>query len=287
MKKLLVIIFLLFGNLLAIAQYNIQDSLAVVKSHWKTTKFKGKISTKSIHFNKCELFGANQSVNMIEIAPNSPYKFDLAYQAKELITLDSFVNIHQAVAGINGNFFDVKNGGSMDFIRSNKEIISVNAIYKSGSRAEHQKSAILFNNNKLSISQWNGDEKWEFDLKGEDVMLTGPLLRIDNKDAVLAKNSFNADRAPRSLIGIKADGTVLMICIDGRSIEAEGMTIKEEQDLIRWLGCVDAINLDGGGSSTLFFKKASKSGIINYPSDNKVFDHLGLRKIANAIILVE
>jgi len=287
MKKLFVIICFLSANLFAMAQYNVQDSLMVVKSHWKTSKFKGKISTKSIHFNKCELFGANQSVNIIEIAPNSHYKFDLAYQTKELISLDSIVKIHQAIAGINGNFFDVKNGGSMDFIRSNKEIISVNAIYKSGSRAEHQKSAILINNNKLSISQWNGDEKWEFDLKGEDVMLTGPLLRIDNKDAVLANNSFNADRAPRSLIGIKADGTVLMICVDGRSIEAEGMTIKEEQDLIRWLGCVNAINLDGGGSSTLFFKKASKSGIINYPSDNKVYDHLGLRKIANAIILVE
>ena len=254
---------------------------------WQTQKYKGKISTKIIHFNRCELFKSNQSIQIIEIKPKSKYKFDLAYQTKSLITLDSFVKIQKAIAGINGTFFDVKNGGSMDFIRSNHQIINANFLYPTGKRAEHQKGAILIKEDKLRISNWDGTSDWETLLDAEDVMLSGPVLRINNQDIALANNAFNADRAPRSLIGIKNDGTVLFICIDGRTIESEGITIKEEQDLVRWLGCKDAINLDGGGSSTLFLKNATENGIINHPSDNKIFDHYGQRKIANAILLVK
>ena len=287
MKKILSLVYLMLINLLAIAQVVNSDSLLLINGKWQTQKYKGKISTKIIHFNRCELFKSNQSIQIIEIKPKSKYKFDLAYQTKSLITLDSFVKIQKAIAGINGTFFDVKNGGSMDFIRSNHQIINANFLYPTGKRAEHQKGAILIKEDKLRISNWDGTSDWETLLDAEDVMLSGPVLRINNQDIALANNAFNADRAPRSLIGIKNDGTVLFICIDGRTIESEGITIKEEQDLVRWLGCKDAINLDGGGSSTLFLKNATENGIINHPSDNKIFDHYGQRKIANAILLVK
>lgn len=50
-----------------------------------------------------------------------------------------------------------------------------------------------------------------------------------------------------------------MIAIDGRLVEAEGVTIKELQQIMRWLGCISAINLDGGGSTTLY-KMHKKTG---------------------------
>ena len=89
------------------------------------------------------------------------------------------------------------------------------------------------------------------------------------------------------MIGIKADGTTLLVAIDGRMVEAEGVTMPETQKMMKWLGCIEAINLDGGGSTTLFLQNATENGIINHPSDNKMFDHNGQRKIANAIILVK
>jgi exopolysaccharide biosynthesis protein len=48
-----------------------------------------------------------------------------------------------------------------------------------------------------------------------------------------------------------------------------------------WLGCRDALNLDGGGSSTMVFD----GNIVNHPSDNKKFDHQGERVVANAIVV--
>jgi exopolysaccharide biosynthesis protein len=49
---------------------------------------------------------------------------------------------------------------------------------------------------------------------------------------------------------------------------------------MRWLGCVSAINFDGGGSSALWVKG---EGIVNYPTDNRKWDHEGERKVANIL----
>jgi exopolysaccharide biosynthesis protein len=269
------------------AQNLANDSLNFVNANWNIQKIQGGIKAKTVHLNTCEIFNGNQHISIIEISPKNKYKFDLAYQAKALITLDSVIREKHAFAGINGTFFDIKNGGSVDFIESNDSVINQNNINKSGLRAEHQKGAILISNHKLSLAQWNGDEHWENNLIASDIMVSGPVLRMNNDNSILAKNIFNAERAPRSVIGIKADGTTLLVAIDGRMIEAEGVTIEETQTLMKWLNCTEAINLDGGGSTTLYLKNASENGIINHPSDNKIFDHFGQRKIANAIILIK
>ena len=269
------------------AQSLTNDSLNFVNANWNIQKIKGGIKVKTLHLNACEIFNGNQHISIIEISPKNKYKFDLAYQANALITLDSVIREKQAFAGINGTFFDTKNGGSVDFIESNDSVINPNNINKSGLRAEHQKGAILISSHKLSLAQWNGDECWENNLIATDIMVSGPVLRMDNDNSILAKSVFNAERAPRSVIGMKADGTTLLVAIDGRMIEAEGVTIEETQTLMKWLNCTEAINLDGGGSTTLYLKNASENGIINHPSDNKIFDHFGQRKIANAIILIK
>lgn len=61
----------------------------------------------------------------------------------------------------------------------------------------------------------------------------------------------NSTRASRTAIGIKADGSVVMFMVDGRQAPySVGMTMAEVAAAMEELGCVQAINLDGGGSST-------------------------------------
>jgi exopolysaccharide biosynthesis protein len=55
--------------------------------------------------------------------------------------------------------------------------------------------------------------------------------------------------------------------------------------VFKWLGAKNAMNLDGGGSSTLYIRNATDNGVVNYPSDNKKFDHEGQRSVANIIYL--
>jgi exopolysaccharide biosynthesis protein len=71
---------------------------------------------------------------------------------------------------------------------------------------------------------------------------------------------------------------VIFITIDGRNKEAEGMNLFEVQNFLLNIGCVDAINLDGGGSTTMWTKE---KGIINFPSDSS-----GERPVSNTLLII-
>lgn len=87
---------------------------------------------------------------------------------------------------------------------------------------------------------------------------------------------------PRSLIGKRPNGEVVMAVIDGRAKgQAAGATIAETAYIARLLGLTDALNLDGGGSSALW---TAQEGVVSHPSDNRRFDHAGERAVPNGIV---
>jgi phosphodiester glycosidase len=76
--------------------------------------------------------------------------------------------------------------------------------------------------------------------------------------------TFVAARQPRTLAGVRADGTVLLVTVDGRRPGwSVGMTLPEAARLMLSLGARDALNLDGGGSSTM----TVRGEVVNRPSD--------------------
>ena len=80
----------------------------------------------------------------------------------------------------------------------------------------------------------------------------------------------NSTRASRTAIGIKADGTVVMMMVDGRQAPySVGMTMAEVGATMESLGCVQAVNLDGGGSSAFASKGEGSEtiSVVNRPSD--------------------
>ncbi|MBP6965777.1 MAG: phosphodiester glycosidase family protein [Armatimonadetes bacterium] len=78
---------------------------------------------------------------------------------------------------------------------------------------------------------------------------------------------------PRTALGTTADGKLVLATVDGRQQNATGMPLPNLALLMKSLGCVDALSLDGGGSSTM----ATWFGILNSPSDGK------LRPLPNGI----
>ena len=127
-----------------------------------------------------------------------------------------------------------------------------------------------------------------------DIFASGPVLLDNDTSFDYEKNrGINASeyakthpkqrRHPRSVIGCDRKENIYLVVVDGRSKgNAEGMTMPELTALCRWLGMNEAINLDGGGSSALW---SSKHGIINYPCDNKRFDHAGERKVSSTLVI--
>ncbi len=97
-------------------------------------------------------------------------------------------------------------------------------------------------------------------------------------------NSFNTRRHPRTVAGIKGD-SLFLLTVDGRTPPAAGMSTLELAKILGSLGCQTAINLDGGGSTTMWIDEQTTNGIVSYPSDNGAFDHFGERPCANAIII--
>ena len=95
--------------------------------------------------------------------------------------------------------------------------------------------------------------------------------------------SHDTANAPRTALGIKADGTIILYTLDGRQASfSVGASVTTVAKRLLELGCVNAINLDGGGSTALSvsYAGAEKSTLINSPSDGKP------RPCANYILLV-
>lgn len=261
------------------------DSISVVNAQWKKEKISRGITLKTFWFQN-NLFNSNQNVSMLEVKNKGKHEFDLGFDPKKLIKTSDFGKQTKAMAALNGTFFDVANGGSVDFIKSNGEIINENRLSKNEKRAVHQKSALLINNGKLSIEKWNKKDDWEKTLIAEDIMVSGPLLIMDEIEEKLdTANSFNKTRHPRTAVAITKNKRVLLVTVDGRNANSAGMSLFELTKLMRWLQADDAINLDGGGSTTLWINNWGENGVVNFPTDNKKWDHEGERKVANVILL--
>ena len=88
---------------------------------------------------------------------------------------------------------------------------------------------------------------------------------------------FREKRHPRTAIGVRDDGAILLVTVDGRQLGwSDGMTIAELTALMEGLGCRDALNLDGGGSTTMVVR----GRVVNRPSDPT-----GERAVSDAILV--
>ena len=91
--------------------------------------------------------------------------------------------------------------------------------------------------------------------------------------------SGNAEaRHPRTAVGFSRDSsTLLLLTVDGRSENSGGMTLVELADMMRQLGAWQAMNFDGGGSTTMVID----GKVVNHPSDKD-----GERTVGNALLVV-
>jgi exopolysaccharide biosynthesis protein len=101
-------------------------------------------------------------------------------------------------------------------------------------------------------------------------------------DGEAIDNIGDAPRHPRTMIGRKADGTIVLATIDGRQAQRDmyGATHQEMAALLLHYGAVEAYNLDGGGSTTMIIRRGNDYEVVNSPSDG------GERKDTNGLLVV-
>ena len=111
---------------------------------------------------------------------------------------------------------------------------------------------------------------------GSDILIKGDELRdLD------VGTEFADTRHPRTAGGRKPNGDIVLMVVDGRqSSISNGATLADLADLFGSLGCTEAINLDGGGSSTFILKEKGSFNTKNSPSAGS------LRAVANGLMVL-
>ncbi|MCE2768615.1 MAG: phosphodiester glycosidase family protein [Saprospiraceae bacterium] len=213
------------------------------------------------------------------------YRLDLAFAKDSLIKTSSFAKQSNALAAINGGFFDMKAGGSVSFLVSDGKVIHENKPNVLSIDNEMGANAlVIYENGKSEILPTEGANRIPMLKNVEDALVTGPLLLNNSQINNLQKRPFNDLKHPRSAICI-GKKEIWLIAVDGRHKEATGLNLNELSQFLLTCGCQHAINLDGGGSTTLFLNTNKFNGIVNHPSDNKKFDSEGERSVANILFI--
>lgn len=109
---------------------------------------------------------------------------------------------------------------------------------------------------------------------GPQLIAAGKKVFAD--EAARYSDSLYRQRHPRTAIGWRTDGKLILLTVDGRQKQSVGMTLDELADLMMELGCVEAMNLDGGGSTAMVVKNK----IVNSPSDAT-----GERPVSDALLI--
>lgn len=253
---------------------------------WNEVVIHPSIVWKYHHFEK--LFNAKQYVNVLDIDLNDTLiKLDIGFQKRALLPTHEIAEREHAIVAVNGNFFHTEEGGSVCFFKKDGTIIDT-------SRTDLTEKlylpwiddvAIAFTKDQRVKIVHEPEAGWRSLDSLPTIFTAGPVLIRNGIAVKQAVHSFNDNRYSRTGAGVTNNGHLILVVVDGNNAEAAGMTINELAQLFQSLGCSDAINLDGGGSSTMWVAGQPDHGIVNHPTDNKKFDHYGERKVANALVI--
>lgn len=240
----------------------------------------------SISFNQLKtdtIFNSKQIISLLSFQKNSYDRFrvEFGYSNAELRTTSSFGKSKNALAAINGSFFDMDNGGSVTYFEVNDNVINRNRPFDlkwAKSDSIINGAIVISNDFKIMIQPANSEQFYEQSKQEKAVLVTGPLLLFNSEIIKLPNMDLVNKRHPRTCL-CETNESVIFITIDGRNTEAEGMNLIEAQKFLLNIGCVDAINLDGGGSTTMWTKEKS---IVNFPSDE-----LRERPVSNALLIIK
>lgn len=264
-----------------------EKGLASLKStDWGWKALEGtKVETGGATVN---VFGSMQTISMVRFPIKSHVVSVYDSQGANAAVTSALGEAAGAIAAINASFFDkkkvpteyVKDEGKVVCDRPANGASRSNGMLRIKDKKGRSIDILTVVDSATTVDAANG---WR------EAIVSGPVLIEDGKivdyltDRKKMSGKFYPRRHPRTLMGYTEDGWVYFIVVDGRFPgQAEGMTVLEMQILCQSLGLYEAMNLDGGGSSTLWTKEF---GVMNHPYDNKVFDHKGERKVPNALIV--
>ena len=227
------------------------------------------------------LEGGAQTANVLEIDLADPHvEVRPWWGAKACETTSTAGGNAGALAAINGGFFDTSTCGAMGMVKIDGTVYAYNSPFM-----EPQATLGLTAQSSAVIASWPTDKDWPAvagAIGGHPNLVTAGAIDIWPVKA----QALYDDRNPRTGAAITASGKLLLVTVDGRTDAGAGMTMTEFAQYLVWLGAESAVNLDGGGSTTMWIAGESINGVVNSPSDNQKFDHWGQRAVADGLLVI-
>ena len=196
-----------------------------------------------------------------------------------------------SIAAVNGGFFSLETGKPTDFLKTAGRVVSgtTRARGAVGFSDRDGVTKLLFDRvtvatggRRPAYKTLLGSSAREWSRAPHAVGGAG-LLMLNGRDlpdwhAEKITAGFDTTRHPRTLIGVDAQDAIWLVTVDGRNPSLSlGMSFTELQHLSRRLGMRSALNLDGGGSTTMLVS----GRVVNHPSDPG-----GARPVSDAILVV-
>lgn len=163
------------------------------------------------------------------------------------LTLEEMCQKYDAVGGINaGGFLDV-DGSGLGGVPQGVTIVE-GVCYQENT---HGQPVAAFDENNILHVGYNSYEELQ-QLGIRDCASFGPILVMNGE---IADSQFvNSGVNPRTAIGQRADGAVIMLVIDGRQTHSLGATYSDMAEIMLDHGAVTAVNMDGGSSTCMYFE---------------------------------
>lgn len=220
--------------------------------------------------------GAPRSINVVCITPSTQNKLGLALPSA-LATTSATSKAEDALVAINASYFSSTSTG---FVRINGVDKCTGNTY-SDSDYYKNNGVFVFSDNLPNIKEVKNNAA-AAKLPDQNIQCCGPLLILDGVEQPQADVSHCTDTHPRTIIGVTEDGRVLFVVVDGRfEGKAEGMSTTMLQELMYLLGAKHALNLDGGGSSTMYI---NGKGVVNHVCNSgSTWDKVAERKVSTII----
>jgi exopolysaccharide biosynthesis protein len=250
------------SNTSTIASETSTNSATKTSTSYSDDNIEINITTKRV--NSTTVYIADVQIKNIDYLKTAFANNTYGRNIKE--TTSSIAEDNNAILAINGDYYGFR---SLGYVLRNGNI------YRSTSNGNED----LVINNDGSFSIINEDDTSLSEISNAlQVFSFGPSLIKEGTISVSESSEVAQSMTsnPRTAIGIIDNLHYVFVVSDGRTSESEGLTLYELASVMKDLGCTTAYNLDGGGSSTMYFN----GKVINNPTDGHT---TGERKVSDII----
>ncbi len=216
----------------------------------------------SISINTYEAYDTTYYVADVELSSAEYLKTALAqnmFGTNVTETTSEQAEDHNAILAINGDYYGANKSGY---------VIKNGTVYRSSQRSDSEyDDLVIYEDGSFGIINETEVSAEELVEDGVTQLFAfGPTLVKNGEVAVSQNTEVGKAMAsnPRTAIGIIDDCHYILVVADGRSSESEGLSLYELAQIMQQYGCETAYNLDGGGSSTMYFN----GEVVNNPTTN-------------------